>query len=141
MTYHETTENRRAERDSFDKLEQRYGGTIYQLPRLSELDGIWVRDKHMIAVLEHKERDKLYPAGEWLSVHKYVCLIIVAEALKIQPVFVLRVTEPGKPVRVFTLDVRKISKRMLPVVAQRQDKPDEAEPAYCITMKMLTEVT
>ena len=55
--------------------------------------------------------------------------------------FVLRITEQGKPARVFTLDVRKISKRMLPVVAQRQDKPDEAEPAYCITMKMLTEVT
>jgi hypothetical protein len=93
---YESDEDRELERDSFRRMQEKWGGTILQFPKGSVLDGIWTdAEHHPRAVLEHKGRYDQY-ATMWLSCRKYTALMMAADFFLVKPIWVVRFPTPAE---------------------------------------------
>ena len=111
------------ERDSFDRLQEKWGGKILQFPPNSQLDGIWTDSEgHPRSVLEHKRRNDQYPTM-WLSCRKYTALMMIADFLQVKPIWVVRFPHPAE---LHWIDVTELNDRIV-TMGGRDDRGDTSD--------------
>ena len=138
MTHFESEEDRAIERDSFNRLEKIWGGTIYQFPPNSQIDGIWVdKESHPRALLEHKRRNDHYPSM-WLACRKYVALTLLADHLEVKPIWVVRFPHPAE---LHWINVWKLNDRIV-TMGGRDDRgaTSDHEPVIWVPLSKMKKV-